>query len=229
MLKAILFDVYGTLLDTGTGSVEAAAKILEQAGRPDIPPKAFYARWKQLHRQHMAEASGGGRPGSFRNEEAIYHLDLRALYREYAINSDPDQDVGIMLATLGNRTPYPETGEVLGRLSPKVQVCIASITDIEPLQRDLGRAGLKPHKIYTSEGLGYYKPDPAFYTAILGGLGLQPQEALFVGDSLLCDVQGPQAVGIPACWVNRRGADPGAAAPDYTVADLWGLLPLVGA
>ncbi len=226
MLQAILFDAYGTLLDTGTGSVEAAAEILEQAGRPDIPPKAFYARWKQLHRQHMAAASGAQPP---QNEEAIYHLDLRALYREYGVRSDPDRDVGIMLATLGNRTPYPEAGEVLERLGQKAMVCIASITDRSPLRRDLERGGLKVHKIYTSEDLGRYKPDPAFYTAILDSLGLPPREALFVGDSLSCDVQGPQAVGIPACWVNRKGAAPGDISPDYIVTDLRGLLPLVGA
>ena len=45
--------------------------------RPDA--KEFYARWKQIHRQHL-EA-----PGTFLTEEVLYHRDLRELYAEYAI------------------------------------------------------------------------------------------------------------------------------------------------
>lgn len=64
---------------------------------------------------------------------------------------------------------------------------------------------------------------------ILSALGIRPQEALFVGDSLPNDVTGPQAAGIPACWVNRRGRTPGAARPAYTVASLAGLVPIADA
>lgn len=222
MLQAVIFDVYGTLLCTGTGSVDAAAEILQKCGRTDIEPKAFYARWKELHRQHM------DKPGPFRNEEAIYHLDLHRLYQEYGIAGDADGDVEIMLATLGTRTPYPETKDVLEALQDRVPLCIGSITDDEPLRRDLARNGLEIGKIYTSEGLRCYKPAPAFYKSILRELGIQPQEALFVGDSLLNDVAGPQAVGIPGCWVNRKGAAPQGVLPAYTVADLRGLVPIIG-
>ncbi|NBK79209.1 HAD family hydrolase [bacterium D16-76] len=222
MLQAILFDIYGTLLDTGTGSVDACTKILRQNGQPPIAPAGFYARWKQLHRQHMDESP-------FRTEEAIYHADLRALYQEYHLPGDPAEDVKIMLATLGTRRPYPEAKQALPALQGKAILCAASITDNAPLSQDLSRAGIHFAKTFTSESLRCYKPDPRFYTAILSALGIRPQEALFVGDSLLNDVTGPQAAGIPACWVNRHGRTPGKARPAYTVASLAGLLPLVDA
>lgn len=222
MLKAILFDAYGTLLCTGTGSVDAAARILQKTGREDIGPGAFYGRWKRLHRQHMDE-------GPFRTEEAIYHEDLKALYKEYGIARDADEDVGIMLSTLGCRVPYPEVKDVLGALQGRVQVCIASITDNGPLRRDLSRGGLEIEKIFTSESLRCYKPAAVFYQTALRRLGLEPREALFVGDSLSCDVAGPQAVGIPGCWVNRKGEAPGDIQPSYTIPDLWGLPPIAEA
>lgn len=221
MLKAVLFDAYGTLLDTGRGSVEAAGRILERSGREDITPAGFYARWKQLHACHM----GTVRP--FVNEEGIYRLDLRALYREYGIRGDPDRDVGLMLSVLGTRVPYPETEGVLRRLAGQAEVCIASVTDTGPLQRDLERGGLYVRKVFTSESLRCYKPDPAFYTAVLGELGIRPEQALFVGDSLVNDVLGPQRVGIPACWVNRKGERAGDAQPEYTITGLDGLCPIV--
>ena len=65
MLKAIIFDAYGTLLCTGTGSVDAAGEILAKNGRQDISPSGVYARWKQLHPRHM------DRGGPFLTEEAL--------------------------------------------------------------------------------------------------------------------------------------------------------------
>ncbi len=221
MLQAVLFDAYGTLLDTGTGSVEAAGRILQKNGREDIPPAGFYARWKELHAHHM----GAVRP--FANEEEIYRLDLRELYQEYNICGEADKDVAAMLAVLGTRTPYPEAGGVLRRLAREVEVYIASVTDTKPLQQDLERGGLCVRRVFTSEGLRCYKPDPAFYTAILEELGIRPEEALFVGDSLINDVLGPQRVGIPACWVNRGGKPAGEARPAYIIEKLDGLCPIV--
>ena len=108
-MKALILDGYGTLFFTGTGSVDAAGKVLAKRGRFDLDAKEFYARWKQIHRQHL-EA-----PGTFLTEEVLYHRDLRELYAEYAIEGDPDEDVQIMLDILGNRTAYPEVKGGLGK------------------------------------------------------------------------------------------------------------------
>lgn len=219
MLKAIIFDAYGTLISTGTGSVDAARAILHKNGREDIEAKAFYARWKQLHRAHM-DAPG------FITEEEIFRLDLRALFTEYGIEGDADRDVGIMLNTLGRRAAFPETKAVLDALCGQTTVCIGSTTDTAPLLQDMERNGLCVHRVFTSESLLAYKPAPVFYEKILSELRLQPEETLFVGDSLKDDVLGPQSVGMRACWVNRKHADPGGAQPDHIVADLNGLLSI---
>ena len=42
MIKAIVFDAYGTLISTGKGSIEAAGKILAINNCGDIGPKEFY-------------------------------------------------------------------------------------------------------------------------------------------------------------------------------------------
>ena len=68
MITTIFFDVYGTLISTGNGSVKAAAEILKKA-ESDLDPKMFYARWKKLHKAHMQ--------GEFRREEDIF------MYRKF--------------------------------------------------------------------------------------------------------------------------------------------------
>lgn len=128
-----------------------------------------------------------------------------------------------MLQTLGNREAFPETGEVLSRLSRQYLVAIGSTTDTSPLLQDLARNNLHVSHVFTSESLHVYKPRPEFYRQILHHLGVQPAEALFVGDSLTDDVWGPQQVGMPVCWVNRKREDAGACRPDFEIPHLWAL------
>lgn len=218
MLKAILLDAYGTLFNTGTGSVDAAAQILSRNGRPDIPPAAFYARWKALHHQLMAQLP------DFHTEARLYAMGLSILYREYGLPGDPARDVEAMLAIQGTRVAYPDVRPALEALAPRYTLCVASTSDTAPLREDLARAGLPVARVFSSEDLACYKPNPGFYRAILQAVGAAPEEAIFVGDSLSDDVKGPQRVGIKACWVNRKGAKVGDARPDWTITSL-GELP----
>lgn len=220
MIKAVVFDAYGTLISTGTGSVEAAQKILDLHGS-SISAKAFYADWKQYHREHMDHLT------QFVTEETIFRWDLEKLYVQYDLPGKAAEDVGIMLNTLGNRMAFPESKEVVERLKRSVTVCIGSTTDTEPLMRDLARSGVTVDRVFTSEGLRVYKPQKAFYEKILAVLSLRPEEVLFVGDSLTDDVYGPRQVGMKTCWVNRKGQPSPVPPPDYTVPDLNGVLAIL--
>lgn len=223
-IKAIVFDVYGTLVSTGTGSLDAAAEILRRNGREDLSPALFYRRWKALHREHIDGLAG------FQTEAVLFERDLRQLYAEYGLSRDPREDVGLMLDTLGRRQAFPEAPAVWRALSGRYRLAIGSTSDTAPLLADLARAGIETPYVFTSESMRVYKPRPAFYQTILRALGLAAGEALFVGDSLGDDVAGPKSVGMRACWVNRKGQalPPAGEAPDYIVEDLTGLERLLG-
>lgn len=218
-IKAVVFDVYGTLISTGTGSRDAAAEILRRNGREDISAGKFYGRWKALHREHIDNLT------EFKTEEAIFEADLRRLYTEYGLSRSAQEDVHLMLDTLGRRQAFPEVPAVWKMLSVKYRLAIGSTSDTEPLTADLARAGIKTPYVFTSESLRVYKPQPAFYETILCALGVAAGEALFVGDSLGDDVSGPKQVGMRTCWVNRRKQTlpPGVITPDYIITDLTGL------
>lgn len=220
MIKAIIFDAYGTLISTGNGSVEAAKKILALNRRGDIDPTEFYSRWKELHKKHKDTLD------SFITEEKIFEKDLCELYNLYSINGDYKKDVQIMLDTLGKRKAFPESREVLALLSQKYIVAIGSTTDTAPLLSDIKNNHLEVTKVFTSEALRLYKPHRAFYEKIIAGLGVRANEALFVGDSLIDDVEGPQSVGMRACWVNRKGASVREHLPDYEINNLRELLEI---
>jgi HAD superfamily hydrolase (TIGR01509 family) len=53
--------------------------------------------------------------------------------------------------------------------------------------------------------VGAAKPEPAIYEAVCHALGKRPRDVLFIGDSKRCDFDGPQAFGMQARWLDRRG------------------------
>ncbi len=220
MIRVIIFDAYGTLISTGNGSVVASEKILALNGRADVSPHFFYKRWKELHREHILGLQ------SFAAEREIFALDLCKLYHEYGFCRNALEDVHIMLDTLEERIAFPETKKVLRRLIADCPVVIGSTTDTEPLLHNIARNQLSVSKIFTSESMRVYKPRPEFYLQIMNALELNAEEALFVGDSLVDDVWGPQQIGMKACWLNRKNSDVGSFAPNYEIEDLTQLFEL---
>ncbi len=219
MIRYILFDAYGTLISTGTGSVDAARKILSNKNC-SVTAEEFYSKWKILHRNHIDNLK------SFCNEECIFELDLKELYEIYNINGDYRQNVSIMLETLGKRKVFDEVKDVLNVLSKSYTLCVASTTDSAPLFSDLRNNDINIENVFTSESMQVYKPKSEFYIKILKALNADSDEVLFVGDSLADDVLGPQRVGIKTCWINRKNADLNNIKPDYVINSLTELLSL---
>lgn len=52
--------------------------------------------------------------------------------------------------------------------------------------------------------VGAIKPDPKIYQHIVDQLACQTEDVLFIGDTLLADVQGPTAFGMSARLIDRR-------------------------
>jgi putative hydrolase of the HAD superfamily len=72
-----------------------------------------------------------------------------------------------------------------------------------------------------SSGVGRRKPAPEIYRAALHELGVEPENALFVGDRVREDVQGPAALGMRTCLVTYFRVDGG----DHGLADVVAASP----
>jgi HAD superfamily hydrolase (TIGR01549 family) len=83
--------------------------------------------------------------------------------------------------------------------------------------------------LIVSEEVGVAKPDPAIFQIALERLGVQPSEALFVGDSPEHDLRGAAAAGMPCVWMNPHGEQlpDGLPPPLATITCLAELLPVL--
>lgn len=199
MKKAIIFDVYGTLISTGNGSLDAVKKILHRINL-NVSPDDFYSEWKRLNRLYKSS-------DTFLLEREIFTKSLGDLYKKYNIAFDYKSDVNTMLKTMLDRNLFDDTIVVLEQLSKEFRILIGSTTDDNPLFQNLeyNKLDIIPHdRIYTSERLGCYKPKAEFYKGILDAQDLKFDEVVFVGDSLTDDVFGPQKLGIYTVLVDRK-------------------------
>lgn len=83
--------------------------------------------------------------------------------------------------------------------------------------------------IVVSEDVGVWKPDPRIFEIALERCGFGPEDAIYVGDSVVADIPGARAAGIRAVWMNR-GRRPWLdhPPPDAVIHSLRDLLPLLG-
>jgi putative hydrolase of the HAD superfamily len=71
--------------------------------------------------------------------------------------------------------------------------------------------------VFSSE-VGVRKPHPRIYETVLAGLGVEPAQAVFIGDRVLEDIRGPQALGLRAVLTHEyRQEPPNGVQPDALV------------
>jgi putative hydrolase of the HAD superfamily len=76
--------------------------------------------------------------------------------------------------------------------------------------------------------VGYMKPHALLFKHALDELNVAGEETLHVGDSLIADVRGAQALGMTAVWrkPRKRFEEPDGILPDYVINQLRELLDL---
>lgn len=120
--------------------------------------------------------------------------------------------------------PYDDV--VPGLIRLRDRVLVGSVSNGNA---DLRTIGLSHHfKVsLAAHELGVAKPDAAIFLAACRELGVAPEDAVYVGDDVLLDVQGAQRAGLRAVWMNRTGSTrhlEHEVVPDATVRDFDELL-----
>jgi putative hydrolase of the HAD superfamily len=225
---AVLFDFYGTLARaTAWGATHD-----EVLARHGYEPAEAMRGWLsddglydgQEHHQHSGS----------RDHYRAWELErLRALARRAGVGPDDLDTLVTDLDAAGKQftlTAFDEAAVALRELRERgvvVGVCSNWDWDLDRALAATGLADLVDHQV-TSARAGVRKPHPHIYEHALARCGVAARDALFVGDSVNCDVQGPLNVGIRAAHVWRGDVDPPPLpAGARRVRDLLELLDLL--
>lgn len=222
-IKAILFDLYGTLIDieTDESMEEIYRSIAHFLTYHDVyvhrgrVQDSYYQIMKQ-----QKEAGGEEHPEI--DVEAIWNAFLRQEGMECA---EKRKQLAIVLAQMYRGISrkrlqlYPSVKTVLDQL--RTQYRLALISDAQPCFAipEIRAVGLDGYfdPIVISARYGFRKPDRRLIEKALDSLQLMPDEALSVGNDMFRDIYGAKRAGIKTIFVdsNQGAKSYNDVAPDY--------------
>jgi phosphoglycolate phosphatase len=215
-LRALVFDLDGTLIDSAGDLRAALNQGLTARGRPP------------LDTDRVRRMTGDG----------IGKLVERALAATGEVPDEPtlravvdDVLAAYTACPVAETVPYPDVVDSLRAFHTaglRMAVCTNKVVDLSRLI--LETLGLAPFFdiIIGGDSLAQRKPDPEPVLACLSGLKAGPEEALFVGDSRN-DLLAARAAGLPMALIpsgygTSRAGDP---SPDLKVCDMATLARLI--
>ena len=191
MIKAILFDFWGTLVEQGVWSpVKQVQNIL------DIRVQ-FSEYVVRMERAMMTS--------KFEQLKDAFE----AVAKEFGATCPPhkmEQLVGMWNKSWMLAKPYDDVADTLQHLRGEYKLILVSNTDCFGVQRVLDKFGLSHYfdKIYLSCEAGLLKTDKNFMLNVMDENGLTPDDCAMVGDSLQSDVESAQRLGIKAILIDRK-------------------------
>ena len=220
MIKVLLWDIDGTILDFLAAEKEAMKKCFQICGLGECTDEMI-ARYSRINRKYWEMLERGeitkpevlvGRFEEFFASEGIVTDCAPEFNKEYQVR-------------LGDTICFHDNAyELLKSLKGSVkQYAVTNGTKVAQ-DRKLKLSGLIDifDDVFISEELGVEKPGIGFFEKVWEKIGTyEPNEVMIIGDSLTSDMQGGNNAGILCCWYNPKGAvnDKGVRI-DYEIEDL---------
>jgi putative hydrolase of the HAD superfamily len=133
--------------------------------------------------------------------------------------------------------PFRDVPVVLSRVKEHTDLRLGCITEgLEIKQAEkLVRLGvlqwIDADAVFISDRIGISKPNVKLYQRALDAVGVEPEEAMYVGDHPVKDIEPVKAIGMIAVrhrWHGGKYADiEPATPPDYEITSFHELLPIL--
>jgi len=227
-IRAVLFDVNGTLIDIETDecmeeAYRAIAHFLTYQGisvrRGEVRDLYF-----QIVKEQFAAST-----------EIYPEFDVVAVWREvlrpyatgYTRFLGPEKllQMPLFLAELQRGisrkrlTAFPQTQEILAQLKTRYRLAVVSDAQRAFSLPELRAVGLADYfaPIVISGDYGYRKPDARLFRTALTELKVSPEEAIFIGNDRFRDILGARQVGMKTILFCPNGNPSGSpeTEPDY--------------
>jgi 2-haloacid dehalogenase len=192
--RALVFDVFGTLVDWRSGIAEA----FSASGVPGDPYELADG-WRARYRPILDEVNEGARPwGDF---DALHLVTLDALLAEQGVDLPADQRAKLVHAW-HRLDPWPDVRKGLEAL--RRQRVVASLSNGHTaLLVDLARHGdLRFDCVLSAELAHAYKPAPEVYETAARLLAVEPADLMLVA-AHPWDLAGARAAGLRTAFVDR--------------------------
>ena len=196
MIQALIFDVFGTVVDWRTGVADAVRHVGLAAD-----PLEFADAWRAQYQPKMEEVRSGGRaysPLDILHRENLDHV-LDQFGLSDALNAEEKDDLNRAWEKL---PPWMDSVQGLTRLKTRFIIAPNSNGSIALMTRLSKFGGLPWDAILGADIAGDYKPEPAVYRACAAALALAPEEVMMVA-AHNSDLEAAQACGLRTGFIAR--------------------------
>jgi len=215
-IKALIFDVFGTVVDWRTSVARESELVLKPKGYA-LDWLAFADAWRDEYQPAMEEVRSGKIP--FSKLDALHRRNLEAILPRFKV-SGLDEATMVHLNKAWHRLDgWPDSAPGLQRLHRKFLIAPCSNGNISLMCGIARRNDFPWDAILGAEVAGDYKPKPVVYLKSADAFDCAPHECVMVA-AHSNDLASAAAQGLKTAHVarpNEKGPGKGEAGPSVPV------------
>lgn len=199
-LRALTFDIFGTVVDWRTSVVREGQLLAARLGWPATLDWATFADdWRAGYPPAMDEVRRGTLPWT--TIDGLHRRILDHLMAARGLTlSEPDAEA--FNRVWHRLIPWPDSVAGLHRLKARFTIATLSNGNLSLLVDMARHAGLPWDAVLSAELFGHYKPDPEVYLGAARLLDCAPHEVLMVA-AHPSDLRAAAACGLRTAYVQR--------------------------
>jgi len=199
MIKACIFDVFGTLVDWRT-SIAREAQTLLSPHHVDLDWNAFADAWRDQYQPAMEEVRCGRLP--FSKLDVLHRRNLDAILAAFEIDHIDEPTRHHLNLAWHRLDAWPDVATGLAALRQRCLLAPCSNGNISLMVHLARRNGFIWDAVLGAEVARAYKPMPIVYTACAEALGVKPDETLMVA-AHASDLAAAASAGLRTAFIAR--------------------------
>jgi 2-haloacid dehalogenase len=206
-MRAVFFDFVGTLITKAGENVthlNLIREVLRRAGREDLDAEEVWKAYEEESSRLFSELAG-------KKAVKIRDVDTEALKRvaeRYGFTVPADfWEISIRMHERYGQLFSDAVDTIKALKGMGIHVGIITDSDNDYITAHLKALGIYDlfDSITTSEEAGFFKPHPRPFQLALEKAGVEPTEALYVGDNPKKDCVGAKNVGMTSVLLDPSG------------------------
>lgn len=198
-VKALTFDVFGTVVDWRNSIAREAEAALSPKGH-SLDWHGFADAWRGRYQPAMEAVRSGARP--FTKLDILHRENLDAVLADFGVGDLGEDELDDLNRAWHRLDPWPDVVEGLTRLKAKYVIATQSNGNVALMVNMAKRSGLPWDVILGAEVCQAYKPMPEAYLRAADLLGLAPEECMMTAAHNE-DLHAAARVGFKTAFVPR--------------------------
>jgi 2-haloacid dehalogenase len=204
-LKALFFDVFGTLVDWRSGVAREAQSILEPLGIIlDWP--AFADAWRDQYQPSMEEVRSGRLP--YTKLDVLHRRSLRTVLASFGQDEQAESTLDRLTHSWHRLDAWSDVAPGLERLRRRYVIAPVSNGNFSLMADVARRNDLRWDAILGADLARDFKPAPAVYLAAAAAFDLKPAECMMCA-AHAGDLKAAAAHGFRTAFIARPQERPG--------------------